>query len=625
MCGFAGCHTPHDSSLMDLALLARMTGALAHRGPDDMTMHRQPGLALGINRLAIVDLAGGRQPIHNETGDVVLVCNGEIFNHRQLRDELKARGHRFRAEVDVEVLVHLYEEFGLGMLDRINGQFAFALYDARQRMLLLARDPAGIAPLFYVWRDNTLLFGSEIKSLLEHPLVERRTDLTGLDQVLTLPGVVSPRTLFAGVHSVSPGQLVMVEKGRLTSRNYWDLDYPEEKDIDPGSAADFDALDARLRHAVGERLMADVPVGLYLSGGLDSSLVAAIAGDLDRTSGSLRNRHAYSIGFSDQAIDERRQQTLVAEHIGLRHHTSLFTTGDLESRLRQAVRHAESPLKESYDTCSLVLSGSVRANGEKVVLTGEGADELFGGYVGYQLDGERQFGGNGDEFGLDQQVEYELRDRLWGDSSFFYEKNYTAFDEVKTALYAPELAGRLGEFACTGEALVDAAKLRGRHPLHKRSYVDFKLRLGDHLLADHGDRVSYANSVEARYPFLDLSVIDWVRNTSPHWLFHRNMEKYPLREVAARYLPESIARRPKFGFVAPSSAALLQQRVEWVEDYLSYDRIRNAGYFNADTVERLKAAYRQPGFVLNTTFDTDLLMIVLSFELFRDCFAMPRL
>ena len=377
MCGFTGCHTPHDASLMDAALLARMTGALAHRGPDDVTLHRQPGLAFGFNRLAIIDLAGGRQPIRNEDGDIVLVCNGEIFNHRQLREELKARGHRFRAEVDVEVMVHLYEEFGLGFLDRISGQFAFALYDARRRMLLLARDPAGIAPLFYVWRRDTLLFGSEIKALLEHPLVERRIDLTGLDQVVTFPGVVSPRTLFEGVHSVSPGHVIVVQERRVTSRSYWDLDYPEERDIDPDAAADFDALNARLRHAVAERLLADVPVGLYLSGGLDSSLVAAIAGDLDRLSGSPQSRHAYSIGFSDQTIDERRQQTLIAGHVGLRHHTKVFATGDLESRLRQAVRHAESPLKESYDTCSLALSGLVRDNGEKVVLTGEGADSFL--------------------------------------------------------------------------------------------------------------------------------------------------------------------------------------------------------------------------------------------------------
>jgi asparagine synthase (glutamine-hydrolysing) len=205
MCGFAGCHTPQDPSLMGPALLARMTGALSHRGPDDVTLHRQPGLAFGFNRLAIVDPVAGRQPIFNEDGSVVLVCNGEIFNHRRLRSELQGRGHKFRAEVDVEVLVHLYEDHGVGFLDRIAGQFALALYDANRHLMLLARDPVGIAPLFYVWRRGVLLFGSEIKALLEHPLVERRIDLTGLDQVVTLPGLLSPRTLFGGVQSVSCG------------------------------------------------------------------------------------------------------------------------------------------------------------------------------------------------------------------------------------------------------------------------------------------------------------------------------------------------------------------------------------------------------------------------------------
>jgi asparagine synthase (glutamine-hydrolysing) len=216
-----------------------------------------------------------------------------------------------------------------------------------------------------------------------------------------------------------------------------------------------------------------------------------------------------------------------------------------------------------------------------------------------------------------------LRGRLWGDPSFFYEKDYTAFREVKAALYAPALAADLDRFDCCREPLVDPSRLRGRHPLHQRSYVDFKLRLADHLLADHGDRVAYAHSVEARYPFLDPGVIDWVRRSPPHWLVHGMVEKYPLRRIAARHLPDAVAHREKFSFVAPSSAALLQDGGEWVEDLLSREAIRKAGYFNPDTVERLKALYREPGFRLDTTFDTDLLMFVLSFEILRQCFDIP--
>jgi asparagine synthase (glutamine-hydrolysing) len=623
MCGFVGLHAPQRPSLMDPGLLARMTGVLAHRGPDDAAYHRQPGLALGVRRLAIIDLAGGAQPIFNEDRSIVLVCNGEIYNHHALRAELQRRGHRFRAEVDIEVLVHLYEEDGIGFLDRIEGQFALALYDVRHRQLLLARDAAGIAPLFYVWRSSTLLFASEIKALLEHPLVDHRVDLTGLDQVVTMPGPVSPRTLFAGVRSLAPGHYLLIRDGDLVERAYWDLDYPLAADIDGDAKADIDDLDGRLRAAVGTRLFADVPVGLYLSGGLDSSLIAALASDFDAANGNGGGRrHAFSIGFETPEIDESGQQYLVADHLGVIHHRRTFTPDDIEAGLRQAVRHAEAPLKESYNTCSLALSSLVRANGLKVVLTGEGADELFGGYVGYRLDGERAAGA---DFTLHEALERERRELLWGDASFFYEKDYTAFDEVKAALYAPALAARLRDFACTGEPLVDPARLRGRHPVHKRSYVDFKLRLADHLLADHGDRVGYANSVEARYPFLDRAVIDWVRETPPAWLVRDGWEKYPLRLVAGRYLPDAIAMRRKFGFVAPSSAVLLQQRVEWVEDYLSPARLKAAGYFNTGAVERLKARYREPGFTLTTTFDTDLLMIVLTFEIFRDCFGIPSL
>ena len=213
MCGFVGIYSPKNPELADLQLLKRMTDTLTHRGPDAQYLSRQPGLGLGFCRLSIIDLLGGKQPIFNEDGTVVLVCNGEIYNYRALRKKLRQRGHCFQAEVDVEVLVHLYEENGPEFVQELSGQFAFALYDQPRQRLLLGRDPAGIAPLYYFWRDGTLLFASEIKALLEHPLVDRRVDLTGLDQVLTFPGPVSPRTLFADIRSVPPGHMLIVEAG----------------------------------------------------------------------------------------------------------------------------------------------------------------------------------------------------------------------------------------------------------------------------------------------------------------------------------------------------------------------------------------------------------------------------
>lgn len=624
MCGFVGIYQPHDSPPADARLLQRMTETLAHRGPDDQRLHRERGLSLGFRRLSIIDLAGGQQPIYNEDESVILLCNGEIYNYRALRERLRQSGHEFRAEVDVEVLVHLYEEHGPTFLEQLNGQFALALYDRRRRRLLLARDQVGIAPLFYFQHQETLLFASEIKALLEHPLVERQVDLTGLDQVLTFPGPVSPRTLFEGVKSLPPGHYLSVQDGKVEEHAYWDLNYPAEAELNPEAEPDFEDLDARLHKAVSLRLQADVPVGFYLSGGLDSSLIAALIHDEDRAAGRTRSRHAFSIGFPDAQIDERRYQSLVARQVEAYHHTEVFRVEDIEARLHRAVRHAEAPLKESYDTCSLALSALVREHGIKVVLTGEGADELFGGYVGYRLDAQRKMAAD-EEVSIDELLERELRAKLWGDDSFFYERDYIGFREVKTALYASSLVARLKSFDCCRHPLIDTSKLRGRHPLHQRSFVDFKLRLADHLLADHGDRVSYAHSVEARYPFLDPSVIEWVCRTPPQWLVHQSVEKYPLRRVASRYLPDAITRREKFGFVAPSCAVLLQNRVEWVEDYLSYESIKRAGYFNPETIERLKEQYRRPGFALNTTFDVDILMIVLTFEILRNCFSLSSL
>jgi asparagine synthase (glutamine-hydrolysing) len=617
MCGFAGIYTRDSSSPVDAAILERMTMALHHRGPDEGGVHNQAGLGLGLRRLSIIDVAHGQQPIYNEDRSVVAVCNGEIYNHGDLRRRLVQQGHSFRAEVDVEVLVHLYEEHGPAFVEQLNGQFAFALFDTRTRFLMLARDPAGIAPLFYTWRDGTLLFGSEIKALLQHPAVKPAVDLTALDQVLTLPGPVSPRTLFAGVESLPPGQFLAVTPSGCERRTYWDLDYPLRSDAQDVPAPDFDDLERRLRESVARRLQADVPVGFYLSGGLDSSLIAALVHRVD-SDRAVEQRHAFSIVFPDRAIDEGRFQAVMAQHVGASHHTTVFDTTELAARLSQMVRHAEAPLKESYNSCSLLLSERVHREGMKVVLTGEGADELFGGYVGYRVN-------RADEHdGLDDWLERDLRATMWGDETFFYEKHYTRFREVKSAIYSPALAAALSTFDCCRHPIVDPEKIRGRHPIHQRSYVDFKVRLADHLLADHGDRVAYANSVEARYPFLDPNVIAWVQAAPPEWLVHKGIEKFPLRTIARRLLPEAIAAREKFGFVAPSSALLLQSGIEWVEDLLSHSRIKRAGYFNADTVERLKQQYRQPGFDVNTTFDLDLLMLVLTFEIFRECFSVPE-
>ncbi|SMH47740.1 asparagine synthase (glutamine-hydrolyzing) [Azospirillum agricola] len=620
MCGILGLFTPGSPEPVSRHQLAAMAEALVHRGPDDEGFFTAPGIGLGFRRLAIVDLAAGNQPVFSADGTVVSVCNGEIYNHGELRAELERRGHRFRTRADTEVLPALYQEYGPEFAARMNGQFAFAVYDLTRRRLVLGRDHVGIAPLFLADTAEGLVFGSEIKALLRHPAVPRRVDLTGLDQILTFPGPVSPRTLFEGVESLEPGTVLVVESSGARRRSvYWDLDYPEAGAIDDSRPADswVEELDAALRQAVRYRLQADVPVGAYLSGGLDSSLIAAIAADL--TPGE--RRQTFSITFRDGRIDESPHQRLMARRLGSLHHETAVGPEQIHAHLADIVRHAEAPLRESYNACSLILSGMVRDRGLKVVLTGEGADELFGGYVGYRLDQHRE--ADADPADLDALLESQLRQRLWGDAGFFYEKNYLAAAEVKRALYSPAVAARFPGFDCLDRPPVDVARLAGRHAFHKRSYLDFKLRMADHLLADHGDRVAFANGVEARYPFLDIGVIEVARRIPPALMVHGGEEKHLLKRLARRYLPPEIIDRKKFSFVAPSSAALLRHGVPLVEELLSAERIRRDGYFDPDTVERLKRLHREPGRDLNQTFEDDLLMVVLTFGLFLDAFDLP--
>lgn len=629
MCGIAGIYSLDGQRPVDRALLEAMTRALVHRGPDDEGFHVAGPVGLGFRRLAIVDpRPAGNQPHYNEARDVISVCNGEIYNYADLRQDLEARGHRLVSRCDVEVLPHLCEEYGDGLLDRLNGQFALAVYDANKRRLLLARDPVGICPLYWCEVDGQLLFASEVKALLAHPAVPRRVDLAGLDQMLTFPSIVSPQSMFAGIHSLPAGHALIVEGGPAHSMRpmrYWDLDYPVGEA--PPPPADWEEqLEHLLLQAVGGRLQADVPVGFYLSGGLDSSLVAGLIRRLRPND----DWHAFSIGFDDPALDERRYQRLMADRIGVRLHEVDFKLDEVDRRLRAVVRASETPLRETYDTCSHALSQAVRDAGCKVVLSGEGADELFAGYVGYRFDMLRGADDPEDFDNLldgDAWEETRARETLWGDGDFFYERDYAAFRDTKAALYAPELAPRLAGIDCSRRAAVDVARLRGRHPVHKRGYIDFKLRIADHLLADHGDRMTFAHSVEGRYPFLDADVIAFATQLPPGFLMQDGREKYPLRQVARRHVPPAIVDREKFAFVAPGSPKLLARardgQADWVAALLDPGRIRREGYFNPATVAALRDAYLQPGFAINQTFDVDLLMIVLTFQIFLEEFQMP--
>lgn len=628
MCGIAGVFGLDGASPRPEDVAA-MAAELAHRGPDSDGSFADGPVALGFRRLALIDLEGGRQPHTNTDGSVVSVCNGEIFNHRELRDRLQRKGHRFRSHSDTEVLVHLYEEYGPGLTEHVDGQFAFALYDRRKRRLLLCRDRCGVIPLFYAHVGEELVFASEVKSLLRHPRVPRAVDLRGLDQVLSLPGLVSPRTMFEGVSSVRPGELITAERGGLRKELYWELDYPLETDLDrPWSDADaeLDHHAARVRQLLEEsvesRLDSDVPVGFYLSGGLDSSLIGGLMA-------AARPEHAwpsYSVSFPGGSFDEAEHQRLVAGKLGTRHHEVHLDEQAAVDVLRSMVRHAECPVRESYNVCSYLLSRRARASGTRAVLSGEGADELFGGYPGYRFDaggpGGTPAGPAAPRDLLEEQLEGEANRRMFG-LDLRYEQDQAAALERRRPVYSPDLAAGLDTFAVPTERLVDPARLTGRHPLHQRSYLDFRLRLSDHLLGDHGDRMALANAVEMRFPFLARDVVEYATRIPPSLMVRDGQEKAVLHRASAGLVPPEVLRRQKFGFRGHTSTDLLGS--EWFAELLSPATVRRQGYFDPGTIASLVERQRAGAHQVHPHLDTDYLMVAATFALFVEEFELPCL
>lgn len=623
MCGITGIFNTRPGQQPDPVVLSSMTRALEHRGPDQMTSFIDGQFGLGFQRLSIIDLQNGQQPFFNEDQSVALVCNGEIYNYRELREAMAKKGHRFKTACDIEVLLPLYLEYGSRFLDKLNGQFAIAICDKRNNTLLLARDHFGICPLFFTRAGDSFLFASEIKALLRHPLVKPEVDLTGLDQVFSFPGLVSPGTMFRNVHSLKPGHYLLFENGAVTTAEYWDLDYPSKDHVyDQRSESWYaERLEELLLQSVRYRLNADVPLGFYLSGGLDSSLLGAMMKAINPQA----QYQSFSICFPEQEnkdIDESSYQKLVAAHINTPNHQIPFSWPEINERMKDMIWFSECPLKETYNTCSLALSRAVNQRNIKVILSGEGADELFGGYVGYRFDAQRSPAAY-EENSLEELLEEQERNNLWGDPGFFYEKKYYEFTSIKQSLYSEAVNAQYDRFNAYSNLQINKQRITERDSLHKRSYIDLKLRLSDHLIADHCDRTAYAHGVEGRYPFLDINLIEFVKMIPPGLKLKGMVEKYILKKVGNKYLPEMICSRQKKGFTAPGSPYLLKNNIEWVADMLSYDRIKRQGFFNPDTVERLKKLYSRDNFRLNMPFDSDLLIIVLTFNLFLEIFNCP--
>lgn len=618
MCGIGGIYSrggPLPDGSRDA--LAGMAKALWHRGPDDGSMQVEGPAGLVFRRLSINDLAASAEPFTSEDGSVISICNGEIFNWVELRRELEARGHRFATQVDTEVLPHLYEEHGEALFTRLNGQFSAVVYDASRDTLLMARDQLGILPLHYHVSAERVVFGSEAKTVLAHPDVPRDLDPQALDQVLTFPGLVSPRTIFRAVRSVRPGCYLRCRRGEVEERRYWDLDYPQEAELGPApDDADLVAeLAGLFTDAVQRRTRADVRVGCYLSGGLDSSLITATA------AAATGDRYeTMSVAFEGAELDESPFQREMVKRTNGRHHERVVTDDDIVDQLRAMVWFAETPVKESYNTCSLLLSRTVRASGHTVVLTGEGADELFGGYPGYRMDA---FGATRQRVStLAAYEEERVREILFGNASIGYERNYATWRDYKRELYAEPLRGVADELS---EPVVESSLLVGRHRMHQRSYLDVKLRLADHLLGDHGDRMAMANAVEARYPFLDREVVEFASRLHPELMVGPSGEKHMVKQIARGRVPERIVQRQKYGFRAPSSPQLLRGGADWINDLLAPELIRRQGVFDPAVVASLRESALKADTNLHPHLSDDLLMVVVTLGLLIEQFDVPDL
>jgi asparagine synthase (glutamine-hydrolysing) len=576
-----------------------MAAAIRHRGPDGYGFYVGQRVGFAHVRLGVVDIVGGAQPLTNEDGQIVVTYNGEIYNHPELRRELEQRGHSFRTRSDTEVLVHGYEEWGVNLLERLNGQFAFAIYDRNAETVFIARDRFGVRPLFYAQRKGALYFGSEIKAILASGEVDASLDRRGLDETFTFWAPRPPRTAFAGIASVEPGTYGILKDGALWLHRYYELDYPE------ASAEPIDVveqLDEIMLRSVGMRMRADVPVGAYVSGGLDSSITASLA-----ASASPHALRSFSVTFDDPQFDESIFQRDVAADVGSMHTIASISQESIAESFPDVLWHTETPLVRTAPVPMYHLAKLTKDSGIKVVLTGDGADEIFLGYDVFKEVSLRRFC-------LRQPTSMgrqRLFDRLYPElmtqgpggefwRRFFLEAgapNDPLFSHLPRFLlsarakefYAPEFKSGLGEIEVLGELRGSLpARFFGWSSLNQAAYLEMTTLLSPYVLSSHGDRMMMAHGVEGRFPFLDHRLFEFAAALPTGSRLRGFREKEILRRWASRILPPRIKERRKQPYRAPDAPSFFGPNApEWVGDYLTSDALRRVGVFSPTAVDGL--------------------------------------
>ncbi len=635
MCGICGIVT--DAAPPDLALLRRMLGRLQHRGPDGNGWYRDRRVALAHTRLAVIDTAGGAQPLCNEDGTVWVTYNGEIFNYVELGQELRRLGHTFRTTSDTEVIVHAWEEWGEECFPRFNGQWALALWDRRAERLVLSRDRLGVRPLFFARRPGCLVFASEVKSIFAAPWVDRAFDPAGLDQTFTYWSPVAPRTVFRGVEQLEPGHYAILDSGGFRKAPYWRITFPYRgREPVQDARENAEALRERVIEAARLRfLRSDVPVGAYLSGGIDSAITAAVIARF--TDAPLRT---FSLRFADTEFDEGQFQKQMSAALGTEHQDIVVHRSDIARVFPDVVWHAETPILRAAPAPLFLLSKLVRESGYKVVVTGEGADEILAGYDLFREARVRLFWSR-DPASAKRARAAELLypwmarspGRIPAFARSFFGRHLDPADPAlshrprwdSTSVLKSMLSAELRDtIARTGSEDVAAAmppESTGWDPLSRAQWLEMTTLLAGYILAAQGDRMLMAHSVEGRFPFLDVGVVDFASVLpARHKLFGLE-EKYLLKRAFAGLVPDDIMSRPKQPYRAPDAASFFgADRPAWFDEVTSERAVAAAGVFEPSVVRSLLAKCARTGGEGMSNTDNMRVVAVVSTQLTHEAF-----
>jgi asparagine synthase (glutamine-hydrolysing) len=607
MCGICGIAIPkHLNRHVSESRIVAMRDTLAHRGPDDAGLYVDGGVGLGHRRLSIVDLGGGRQPMANEDRRVWIVFNGEIYNHRELRSELEERGHQYRTESDTETIIHLYEELGARAVERLSGMFAFAIWDSARRELLLARDRLGIKPLYYaLGGDGVLYFASEIKALIEARAVAPEINYPALPDYLANHAPSGEETLFSDFKRLLPGHTLTWRDGVIKIRKYWDLSFAQNGHPALSDRGAIEQWTELFREAVRSHLMADVPLGVFLSGGVDSSAIAAVMSDMAR--GPVKT---FSVGFAEREANELEYARMVARAFNTDHHEVIVGPDEFFAVMPRLIWHEDEPLAH-LASVPLYFVSELAASHVKVVLTGEGSDEMMAGYYRYWKTvynlslGARYHGWTPeairraardwiDRLPIGSALRHKLSRTFLSrtpDVENLYLDNFAVFSrEQQLRLLTPEAKSRAGALDPYATARRRLAQSDATTTLNRLLYADTKTYLHELLMKQ--DQMSMAASLESRVPFLDHTLVEFTARLPERMKLRRLTTKYVLRRSMKGVLPETILTRPKMGFPAPVGAWFRGAYRSVIEDYALSARSLDRGVFDPAFVRKLAAEHQ---------------------------------